>query len=308
VLGASVLGVGAVALANRGLRADPDEFEPPLGRALERYRWRGFDVAYTEAGDPDDPDLVLFHGINAAGSSHEFTNVVDALAEEYHVLAPDLPGFGHSDRPPLLYSASLYRTFVGDFLADMTESATVLASSLSGAYVAEALGERDLGVVELLLVCPTATTVPGRRTWVRSLVRTPLVGEALFNLLTSKPSIRYFLKDHGFAQEANITEEWVAYDHATTHQPGARYAPASFVSGFLDSEVDLDEALAGLDLPVTVIWGAEAHLPPVETGEELAEAAGATFHVIEGADLLPHAEFPAAFLDLMLERPEAAEA
>jgi pimeloyl-ACP methyl ester carboxylesterase len=163
-------------------------------------------------------------------------------------------------------------------------------------------------VVELLLVCPTATTVPGRRTWVRSLVRTPLVGEALFNLLTSKPSIRYFLKDHGFAQEANITEEWVAYDHATTHQPGARYAPASFVSGFLDSEVDLDEALAGLDLPVTVIWGAEAHLPPVETGEELAEAAGATFHVIEGADLLPHAEFPAAFLDLMLERPEAAEA
>jgi pimeloyl-ACP methyl ester carboxylesterase len=293
----ALAGVGGLSLANRALRGD-DDFETPLGYDLETYRWRGFDVAYTEAGDPEAPDLVLFHGINAAGSAHEFRHVFDALSEEYHVLAPDLPGFGHSDRPPLLYSASLYRTFVADFLSDLADSPTVLASSLSAAYVAEAMDTRELDVRELVLVCPTATTIPGRRTWVRSLVRSPLVGEALFNVLTSRPSIRYFLKDHGFAREENITDEWVEYDHATTHQPGARYAPASFVSGFLDSEVDLGRALARSDVPVAVIWGGEAHLPPVETGEELAERAGAEFRVVDGADLLPHAEFPEAFLDV----------
>ena len=308
ILGGAALGVGAVAATNLSLRQERDDLPTPLGRDLSTYRWRGFDVAYTEAGDPDDPDLVLFHGVNAAGSSHEFRYVVDELAEEYHVLAPDLPGFGHSDRPPLMYSASLYETFVEDFLRDLSETPTVLASSLSAAYLAAALdGPSPPAVRELLLVCPTATAMPGRRTAVRSLLRAPLVGEAIFNLLTSKPSIRYFLQDHGFANEANITDEWVAYDWQTAHQPGARYAPASFVSGFLNSEVALGRTLAGLDVPVTILWGGAAHLPPVDTGRELAEEADATLVVFEDADLLPHAEFPATFVETVLGRRSTAE-
>jgi pimeloyl-ACP methyl ester carboxylesterase len=296
------LGLGATALANRALRRDPGELEPPLGQDLRTYGWRGFDVAYTEAGDPDDPDLLLLHGVNAAGSSHEFRHVVDALAEEYHVLAPDLPGFGHSDRPPLLYSGALYVTFVTDFARDLTDEAAVVASSLSGAYVARAAESVDFR--SLVLVCPTGSTVPGRRTWLRSLLRSPVLGEGLFNLLTSKPSIRYFLVDHGFAEEAHVTDEWVEYDWRTSHQPGARYAPASFVSGFLDIDIDLGAALASVDEPVTMIWGGEAGLPPVERGREMAEAAGARLFVVEGADLLPHAEFPADFLEAVGEALE----
>jgi pimeloyl-ACP methyl ester carboxylesterase len=294
LVGAGV-GLGATALANRRLRREPGDLEPPLGHELGTYSWRGFDVAYTEAGDPDAPDLLLLHGMNAAGSSHEFRHVVDALAEEYHVLAPDMPGFGHSDRPPLLYSASLYVTFVTDFARDLTEDAAVVASSLSGAYVARAAESVEFR--SLVLVCPTASTIPGRRTWLRSLLRSPVLGEGLYNLLTSKPAIRYFLADHGFADEAHITDEWVEYDWRTTHQPGARYAPASFVSGFLDMDVDLGAMLADLDEPVTMIWGGEADLPPVDRGRELAEAAGVRLLVVEGADLLPHAEFPEDFLD-----------
>jgi pimeloyl-ACP methyl ester carboxylesterase len=293
-LAGTAVGLGATALANRALRQSPGTLEPPLGRELRTYRWRGFDVAYTEAGDPDDPDLLLLHGMNAAGSSHEFRHVVDALAEEYHVLAPDMPGFGHSDRPPLLYSGALYVTFVTDFARDLTEDAAVVASSLSGAYVARAAESVEFR--SLVLVCPTASTVPGRRTWLRSLLRSPVVGEALYHLLTSKASIRYFLADHGFAEAAHVTEEWVEYDWRTTHQPGARYAPASFVSGFLDLDIDLGAALATVDAPVTIVWGGEAGLPPLDHGREIAETAGVRLLVVEDADLLPHAEFPEDFL------------
>ena len=289
------VGLGATALANRSLRRDPGELEPPLGHDRGTDEWRGFDVAYTEAGDPDDPDVLLLHGMNAAGSSHEFRHVVDALAEEYHVLAPDMPGFGHSDRPPLLYSGSLYVTFVADFARDLTEDAAVLASSLSAAYVARAAESVDFR--SLVLVCPTASTVPGRRVWLRSLLRSPVLGEGLYNLLTSKRSIRYFLADHGFANPEHVTDEWVDYDWRTTHQPGARYAPASFVSGFLDLDIDLGTALAGVDEPVTIVWGGEASLPPLERGREMAETAGARLLVVEGADLLPHAEYPEEFLE-----------
>lgn len=299
---ALLTGAGAavgLAAVNRALRRP--EAPPPLGREQATYRWRGLDAGYTEAGDPGDPDLVLLHGVNAAGSSHEFSRVFDDLAERYHVLAPDLPGFGGSDRPPLRYSATVYQSFVADFLRDVPEDPTVVGSSLSGTYAALAVRDDDVVVRDLLLVCPTAETVPGRRAWVRELLRSPVVGEALFNALTSKPAIRYFLQDHGFATPDNITDEWVDYDHATTHVPGARYAPASFISGFLDPDVDLADVLAELDVPLTIVWGREAALPPVDYGEDLAEASGARLLVVEGADLLPHAEFPREFRNILTE-------
>ncbi|MFC7177310.1 alpha/beta fold hydrolase [Halosegnis marinus] len=290
--------VGGLAAANGGLRADG--FEPPLSREQDTYRWRGFDVAYTDLGDPSDPDLVLLHGLNAAGSSHEFREIAEELAEEYHVVAPDLPGFGGSDRPPLMYSGSLYVAFVTDFLREAVDDPVVVASSLSAAYATKAAAE--VPVSELFLVVPTATTVPGRRTWLRSVLRSPVVGEALYNALTSKRSIRWFLADHGFAREESITDEWVDYDWNTAHQPNARFAPASFVAGFLDLDTDLGADLAALDCPVTIVWGGEARMPDPDTGRELAAAADAPFVGIPDTDLLPHAEEPAAFLDAFRER------
>jgi pimeloyl-ACP methyl ester carboxylesterase len=291
----AAVGLGSVALSNRALRSSPEELDPPLGRPMGRYDWRGFEVAFTEAGDPEDPDLLLLHGVNAAASSHEFRYVVDALAEDHHVLAPDLPGFGHSDRPPLLYSGSLYVTFVRDFVRDLTDEPIVLASSLSGAYAAVAAAEADVG--ELFLVSPTATTIAGRRTWVRTLLRTPVVGEGLYNLLVSRPAIRYFLSDHGFADPGAVPDRWVEYDWRTAHQRGARFAPASFVGGFLDLDVDLGAALADLGVPVTIVWGREAETTSQEVGRELAEAADARLVVFDGADLLPHAEYPKEFVE-----------
>jgi len=303
VLVAGAGAAGAVAAVNRSLRRE--EIDPPLGREQETYRWRGFDVSYTEAGDPEDPDLVLLHGVNAAASSHEFRYVIDDLAENYHVLAPDLPGFGGSDRPPLVYSGSLYATFVGEFLADTAVDPTVVASSLTGAYAAVAARDEGLRLRELVLICPTAETIPGRRVWLRTLFRSPVAGEALFNLLASKPSIRYFLVDHGFADPAKITDEWVEYDWATTHLPGARFAPASFVSGFLDLDVDLGSVLVDLDVPITVAWGREAELPPLDDGRELAERVDARLVVFDDADLLPHAEYPEEFADMLTEGVES---
>jgi pimeloyl-ACP methyl ester carboxylesterase len=295
LLGGAAAAVGATAVGNRLLSRERTDLPSPLGYDLSTYRWRGFDIAYTEAGDPTDPDLLLVHGINAAASSHEFRYVVDALAEEYHVIAPDLPGFGHSDRPPLLYSDALYVTFVRDFVRDRTDRPTVLASSLSAAYVAEAAEDEELDAESFVFVCPTATTIPGRRTWLRSLFRLPVVGEGLYNLLVSKPAIRYFLADHAF--DGPIPDEWVDYDWLTAHQPGARFAPAAFVSGFLDSDLDLAEAIGAIEAPTTIVWGREAELPPLSRGRELARAANARLVVFDNADLLPHAEHPEAFVE-----------
>ncbi|PSP70385.1 alpha/beta hydrolase [Halobacteriales archaeon QH_9_66_26] len=196
----ALAGAGLVAVTNRALTGRAGVLDPALPGTQHTYRWRGFDIAYAEAGDPDDPDCLLLHGVNAAGSSREFDRVFERLADEYHVIAPDLPGFGRSDRPPLVYSASLYTTFVTEFARETTDEAVCVASSLSGAYAAIAAADADGShFAELVLVCPTAETMPERRVWLRSLLRSPFVGEALFNLLTSEPSLRYFERDHAVA-------------------------------------------------------------------------------------------------------------
>ena len=57
----------------------------------------GLKVFYREAGRPDAPTLLLLHGFPTAG--HMFRELIPMLADRFHLVAPDLPGFGQSDMP-----------------------------------------------------------------------------------------------------------------------------------------------------------------------------------------------------------------
>ena len=61
-----------------------------------------FNIFYREAGRSDAPTLLLLHGFPSA--SHMFRDLIPLLADRYHIIAPDLPGFGKSDLPPRGYT------------------------------------------------------------------------------------------------------------------------------------------------------------------------------------------------------------
>jgi len=78
----------------------------------------GLKIAYREAGDPKSPKLVLLHGFPAG--SHQYRDLIRALAGKFHVISPDYPGFGESDIPdPASYAYTFegISTVVEHFLA-----------------------------------------------------------------------------------------------------------------------------------------------------------------------------------------------
>jgi len=72
-------------------------------------------IFYREAGDPDSPKLLLLHGYPS--SSHQYRNLISALSDRFHIIAPDYPGFGNSTMPnPDKFS------YTFDKLAEITEN------------------------------------------------------------------------------------------------------------------------------------------------------------------------------------------
>ncbi len=57
----------------------------------------GINIAYRETGNPERPTIVLLHGFPS--SSHQYRKVLNQLSDNFHLIAPDYPGFGNSDFP-----------------------------------------------------------------------------------------------------------------------------------------------------------------------------------------------------------------
>src|ERR1700678_3463989 len=72
----------------------------------------GVEIFYREAGDPKSPTILLLHGFPT--SSHMFRDLIPLLADRFHLIAPDYPGFGYSARPKV---SEFNYTF--DHLADV---------------------------------------------------------------------------------------------------------------------------------------------------------------------------------------------
>jgi pimeloyl-ACP methyl ester carboxylesterase len=93
----------------------------------------GLSVFYREAGTSGSPKLVLLGGFPA--SSHQFRNLIPALAERFHVLSPDYPGFGNTDLPD---PAAFPYTF--DRLAEVVEGLLVKTGFTHAGYFMQDYG------------------------------------------------------------------------------------------------------------------------------------------------------------------------
>ncbi len=217
---------------------------PVLGGEQHYYAWRTGKVFYHAGGAEDAPPMVLIHGFHAAASSYEWRYTFDFFVTQgYRVYAPDLPGFGLSDRPAMTYDDEVYIAFIGDFLRDVAQApAVVIATSVGAALSIATAARHPDRVAKMVLIGALGVTerklvIPGLTNAYNSLLATPLAGEAYFNLLTLPAGIRYFMKKFGFYDAEQVTDELVEHHFNLAHMPNARYAPAAFISGAAGSSL-----------------------------------------------------------------------
>jgi pimeloyl-ACP methyl ester carboxylesterase len=92
-----LVAAAAALIGSQTMQADALE-STSATTSYHRANVDGLGVFYREAGPMDAPVIVLLHGFPS--SSREFDALIPLLATRYHLIAPDFPGFGHSDAPP----------------------------------------------------------------------------------------------------------------------------------------------------------------------------------------------------------------
>lgn len=208
--------------------------------------------------------LVLLHSVNAAPSAFEMKPIFNRFRDERPVYALDLPGFGFSERSDRIYSSKLYQNAISDFLRDVVgEPADVVTLSLSSEFAALSAAHDPEHMRSMVMISPTGFESPkpgdlpeqARQQQAKNTVYSGLAvgiwNRPLYDLVSSRPSIQYFLNK---SFEGIVPESFVDYAYQTSHQPGAQFAPTYFLSGKLFTPAVRETVYNVLDLPVLVIY------------------------------------------------------
>jgi pimeloyl-ACP methyl ester carboxylesterase len=295
--------LGSLALINGRIARDSIRLERHgADPSLRATWWRHGMVNYHVLGS--GRPLLLLHGIHAAASAYEMRHQMASLADRFRVYAPDLLGFGYSDRPPIEYTGSTFVALIGDLVRDLIDEPTdVIASSLTAAYVIENAARHPDLFRRLILVCPggvgSRPSQPGPAgDALHALLRSPVVGTALFNALTSRASLRYFLAEKCFFDPQLVTDEMVETHWRMAHQPGGQWAPAAFLSQRLHR--DVRQAWRSLTQPALIVWGGQAQFTPVENVQHFLHLRPYTdVQIFDRCGILPHDEHAHRFNTLV---------
>lgn len=277
---------GALAVTARSILATPQPLESALEGESRIFRFRSGDVFYKVRGPQGAQPVLLLHGIHLGASSFEWRKNFSELSQGFRVFAPDLPGFGLSDRPAIEYTGELYTQFVTDFAREIVQQpAMVVARGHSAAFAVGAASLDEQLFNRLVLISPSgivhSPAADGRgadgldgQGWLLEALQAPLrqvgvssLGQVPYALLTNKPALAYLLLRQSYAERGKIDQEVLQHLYATTHQYGARFAPLAFMSGKLD--VDVENAFSMLSQPVLLVWGQEDMLNSPLNAEDL---------------------------------------
>lgn len=261
---------------------------------------RGIRTRVVESGSERAPALVLVHGLFA--SHRSFEDILEDLGERFHVIAPDLPGFGESEKPGparYAYDVEAFAESIADLIAAFDVGrAAVLGHALGGAVAITLAAEHPELVQRLVLedalVYPYA---PGFR---QRLPLVPVVGGFVFKQLYGRRLFRSLFCDTYYRPGFEPALERVDWHYDAFNSPSARESAHTVMRATLDTR-PVVARLSRIVAPTLVVWGREDRVFPVPSAPRLArEIPGAKLEIMD-AGHAPHEERPRELSMLVTE-------
>jgi len=231
----------------------------------------GLDIFYREAGSRDNPTVLLLHGFPT--SSHMFRKLVPALADSYHVIAPDYPGYGQSSMPSVDEFDYSFDRFA-DLIETFTEKLELNRYSLYlmdyGAPVGFRLAAKHPERVDSLIIQNGNAYEEGLRDFWKPLKaywanRTPKNAEALVGLLTLEATKWQYT--HGTRQPETISPDNWAVDQPLLDREGNQAIQLQMFFDYASNPPlypSWQKYLSVHQPPTLIVWGKNDHIFPAE--------------------------------------------
>ncbi|AFZ56258.1 alpha/beta hydrolase [Anabaena cylindrica FACHB-243] len=254
--------------------------------------------------------LLLLPAFSSVSTRGEVGELAQLLASHFKVTAIDWPGFGESDRLNLDYNPAIYQQFLANFVKYVfAQGISVVAAGHSAGYVLQLAVTQPDTFTRIVLVAPTwrgpLPTMGANANiaaMVRGLVRSPIIGQALYKLNTTPSFLSWMYSRHVFTDTAKLTPDFITEKWQSTQQPNARFASAAFVTGNIDtiySQTEFLSLVQSLSAPLMAVIGESSPPKSRQEMDALAALPGVSSIVIPGS-LGLHEEYPAAVFEAIL--------
>jgi len=270
----------------------------------ERYvDIEGLRARFLFAGEAGPP-VVLIHGLGA--SAEIWSPNIGPLASHYRVYAPDIPGFGRTEKPAqMAFSPEAYSRFVQKFMTSLgIRRAALVGHSLGGGIALRVILD-DPGRVERLVLASSAGLGKEFSLMLR------VAALPFFERVFFKPPLAVFsLYLHHLVHDPSaITPGFARLYYEMFFQPGSVRAFTGILQaistlrgvrpGILEP---IREGLPSISAPTLILWGRQDRILPVSQAVDAAgRIPGARLHIFERCGHMPNIEYPEEFNRLVLE-------
>lgn len=260
----------------------PEAAEAPAPKDIDVAGQR---IRYLEMGSGDATPVVLLHGFGADLNSWMFTQPL--LAESRRAIALDLPGHGGSGKSVGAGDVSALSGAVEAALAALgIGRAHLVGHSMGGAVAADLAARRPDLVASVTLIAPAGQGAEINGGFIDGFIKASRRKdtEAVLKLLVHDPAL----------VSRQMVEDVLRYKRIDGVGAALESIAAAWFPGRRQS-VDQRATVAGLPMPVQVIWGRQDQIVPVSH----ADAAGRPAHILDGAGHIPHMEKSGAVSQLI---------
>ena len=261
------------------------------------------------AGEPKLLTILLVHGLGDEADS--WRHLIEPLSAYGQVVAPDLPGFGRSDKPRRSYTIHFLCDAIKELLEQLEASSVLIVGNSLGGTIAQTLSlEQPAWLKGVVLIDGTLVNQPQRLNPTLLMFMLPGLGEWAYTRLRKNPQAAYDTLRPYYRDLESLSQEERQFLYLRVNQrvwdDEQRYAYLSTLRNLAPfiarQQKGLPERLSHLDLPTLILWGEDDRILPSANGKAAAAAQpSARFVTLAEACHLPQQECPQAVLQAILD-------